>query len=54
MNDKIYVFCFLQVRERLRVALERVAQLEEELANANNEVSVCIRRAKLNFYEKNV
>ncbi len=29
----------LQVRERLRVSLERNAQLEEELSQANQDVS---------------
>ena len=34
------IILHLQVRERLRVSLERVSQLEEELSSANQEVSV--------------
>ena len=32
----------LQVRERLRVALQKNSQLEEELANNNQEVSLSV------------
>lgn len=37
---KIFCFSFAQVRERLRVALERVTTLEGQLAAASQEVRV--------------
>lgn len=37
---KIFCFSFAQVRERLRVALERVTTLEGQLAAASQEVCV--------------
>lgn len=33
-----------QVRERLRVALERCSLLEEELGTTHKEVSLCLKR----------
>lgn len=38
-----------QVRERLRVALERCSLLEEELGTTHKEVSSCLKR-RLNVF----
>jgi len=44
----------MQVRERLRVALERASQLEDELANSNHEVSCLMMNVFLKVIRRQI